>query len=213
MSFMCASVITDATDWLNSFSSQWWFLLIVFVIALLDSVFPVVPGETMVIIGGVAAGQGHYPLLVVIAAGASGAFVGDNMAYTIGYFLSAKLERRAERKPAFKRRLQWAERQIRQRGGPLLITARFIPGGRTLLTISSGVTHQPRRWFVTWIAIATVIWATYSALLGYIGGKAFADDHTKAFLTAFGIALTATVVIEIVRHLYQRRHPETVVPD
>ena len=40
---------------------------------------------------------------------------------------------------------------IRERYG-VAVTARFIPGGRSVLTISSGITHQPRIWFMSWIA-------------------------------------------------------------
>ncbi|MGD9701758.1 MAG: DedA family protein [Acidimicrobiia bacterium] len=205
---MFASIVTDLTDWLDRVSEHWWFLLIIFVIAYLDSVVPIVPSETCVIIGGIAAGQGHYPLAVVIACGATGAFLGDNTAYTIGSWAGPWFERRAERKPKTRARLDWGKQQIRTRGGLLLITARFIPGGRTMLTLASGITHQPRRWFVSWILVAAVIWATYASLLGYAGGRAFKDNHTAAFGVAFGAAVSITVLIEVVRFLRQRRHPE-----
>lgn len=201
-------VVSDVTEWLEDISAQWWFLLIILIIAFLDSVIPIVPSETTVIIGGVAAGAGDQPLLLVILAGASGAFLGDNAAYMIGARMSGYFQRRADRKPKFQRRLVWASEQIRARGGLLLITARFIPGGRTALTLSSGITHQPRSWFVRWIAVAAVIWASYAALLGYIGGKAFEDNHTMAFLFAFGAALSVTVIIEVVRH-FRNKHTVT----
>ena len=174
---LLANVVTDASEWLADFSSNWYFLAIIFSIALLDSVIPIVPGETMVIIGGVAAGRGDQWLLGVIAAGALGAFFGDNLAYFIGRRMSGTIERRAERIPKTRRRLDWATEQIHIRGGMLLITARFIPGGRTALTITSGVTNQPHRWFMWWVAIAAVIWATYAALIGYIGGQTFEEDR------------------------------------
>jgi membrane protein DedA with SNARE-associated domain len=199
-----ASVFTDLTDWLADFAANWWFLAIVFVIAFFDSVVPIVPSETMVIIGGVAAGAGDQPLLGVIACGALGAFLGDNAAYLIGARMSGLIQRRAAKRPKTQRRLEWAAEQIRFRGGLLLITARFIPGGRTALTLSSGITHQPRPWFIGWTAIAAAIWATYASLLGFLGGKAFEDDHTKAFLVAFASAIGVTVVIEIVRHVRAR---------
>ncbi len=201
---LIANVITDATDWLSDFSANWWFLGIIFVIAYLDSVVPVVPSETMVIIGGVAAGLGEQSVLAVIAAGAVGAFLGDNTAYLIGTRMSESIRRRAERRTTWQNRLDWAADQIRERGGLLLITARFIPGGRTALTVSSGITRQPHRWFVGWVAIAATIWATYATLLGFIGGRAFEDDHTKAFLFAFGGAVSVTVLIEVVRHVRSR---------
>ena len=198
---LLANVLTDAIEWLDDVSAQWWFLALVVAVAYFDSVVPIVPSETSVIIGGVAAGMGQYNVGWVILCGAVGAFLGDNTAYLLGARMSGWMSRRAERKPKFKRRLDWAAEQIRVRGGLLLITARFIPGGRTALTLSSGITHQPRRWFISWTALAAMIWATYAALLGYIGGKAFADNHTKAFIVAFGAALGITVLIEVVRHL------------
>ena len=202
---MVAGIITELTDWLDRTSGHKWFLAVILVIALLDSVIPIVPSETCVIIGGVAAGLGTQNLLAVIAAGAIGAFIGDNCAYMIGLRASAWFRRRAERKPKFARQLAWAQSQILERGGLLLITTRFIPGGRTALTLSSGITRQSRWWFIRWVALATIIWATYSALLGRIGGAAFENSHTKAFLTAFGLAIATNVVIEVVRHLRKKR--------
>ena len=202
---MLAGIITDFSDWLDRTSGHKWFLLVILVIAFLDSVIPVVPSETCVIIGGVAAGVGTQNLFAVIAAGAIGAFLGDNTAYSIGLRASDWFRRRAERKPKFARKLAWAQLQILERGGLLLITARFIPGGRTALTLSCGITRQSRWWFMRWVALATTIWATYSALLGRIGGEAFEDDHTKAFLTAFGLAIATNVLIEIARHFRKKR--------
>jgi membrane-associated protein len=192
--------VSDLIDELNELSSHWWFLAIILAIAFLDSVIPIVPSETTVILGGVAAGLGEQSLPAVIACGAVGAFLGDNTAYVIGARMSAFIRRQAAKHPKRQARLDWATAQIRNRGGLLLITARFIPGGRTALTLASGITHQPRRWFVGWIAIAATLWASYAALLGYFGGKAFADDHTTAFLVAFGTAIGITFVIEVVRH-------------
>jgi membrane-associated protein len=202
---MTAGIITDLTDWLDRISSHWWFLVVILVIAFLDSVVPIVPSETCVIIGGVAASQGHLNLLAVIGCGAVGAFLGDNTAYFIGMRASDWFHRRAERNSKFAKKLQWAREQIHLRGGLLLITARFIPGGRTVLTLSCGITRQKRIWFIAWIAIATIIWATYGALLGRLGGEAFKDNHTKAFLFAFGLAIGANVIIEVVRHFLKKR--------
>lgn len=205
---MFASLVTDLTDWLDRVSENWWFLIVILVIAYLDSVIPAVPSETCVIIGGIAAGLGAYPVGLVIVAGAVGAFTGDNTAYLIGRRAGPWFERRAERKEKTRLRLMWAKQQIRVRGGILLVTARFIPGGRTVLTLSSGITRQPHGWFVRWTALAAIIWATYAALLGYAGGRAFKDNHTAAFLVAFAAAITVTLVIELVRFIRHRRVKE-----
>ena len=195
-------VINSLTDWLDRVSGNWWFLAIILIIALLDSVIPIVPSETTVIIGGVAAssaGAASYNVVFVIIAGAVGAFIGDNLSYQIGRRASRLVERRAAKKESTAKKLKWAADQIEERGGLLLITARFIPGGRTILTLSSGLTKQSQSWFMGWVGVATIIWASYAAILGYAFGSKFEDDHTKAFLLAFGAALAVTVVIELVR--------------
>ena len=195
-------VISSLTDWLDRVSGNWWFLAIILIIALLDSVIPIVPSETTVIIGGVAAssaGAASYNVLFVIIAGAIGAFIGDNLSYQIGRRASRLVERRAAKKESTAKKLKWAADQIEERGGLLLITARFIPGGRTILTLSSGLTKQSQSWFMGWVGVATIIWASYAAILGYAFGSKFEDDHTKAFLLAFGAALAVTVMIELVR--------------
>jgi membrane-associated protein len=202
---MVAGIVTDLSSWLDRVSSHWWFLLIIVVIAFLDSVIPVVPSETCVIIGGVAASQGTQNLAIVIATAALGAFLGDNTAFLLGVRASDRFHRRAERRPRFAAKMAWAHQQINERGGLLLITARFIPGGRTALTLSCGITRQRRAWFIRWVFVATVIWASYAALLGRIGGAAFKDNHTKAFLLAFGLAIATNIVIELTRH-YMKRH-------
>ena len=201
---MLANIISDITDKLEEFSANWWFLLVIFVIALLDSIVPVVPSETLVIVGGVAAGQGTQSLWLVIVCGAVGAFTGDNLAYLLGRRFSDRVNAWADRRVKRRARLDAAGRQIRIRGGMLLITARFIPGGRTILTVSSGLTGQRWRWFAIWIAIATTIWASYAALLGFFFGQAFEDNHTLAFWLAFAAALTITALVELVRWLRHR---------
>jgi membrane protein DedA with SNARE-associated domain len=192
-------------DWLKDYSASPWFYLIIILVAFFDSFLPVVPSESMVIIGGVSAGLGQleWPLVALLAAG--GAFLGDNFAYYIGVYFSERLQQRYNKSNKGRQRLRWAQHQIENRGGNLLITARFIPGGRTLVTLSCGITGQSRRWFMKWSGIAAIIWGLYATLLGFIGGKSFQDNHTKAFLTAFSIAIVATVLVEVVRH-FRTRH-------
>ena len=119
-----------------------WFLLLLFVIALLDSVIPIVPSEFSVIAAGVAAGGGELlgdfrvlAIILVIISGSLGAYAGDSLGYWIGQRSDKTLKRLFFRGEKGEKRLFATGEQIRKRGGLLLITARFIPGGRTLSLI------------------------------------------------------------------------------
>lgn len=198
--------LQSAWDWSQEFTDSPWFYLLIFVIAMVDGFFPVVPGETTVIVGGVSAGAGDLNILVVIACGALGAMAGDSVSYGIGRFGTRRFPGFfAERQVGIER----MSRQIRERGGLLLITARFIPGGRTLLTLACGATRQPfAEWFVRWDVAAGLIWATYAGGLGYLFGdwlETRENGETIAFVAAFSTALAVTAIIELIRWQRKRR--------
>jgi len=185
-------------------SDAWWTYPFIFLFALLDSIIPLVPSETAVIAAGVVAASGGLNLAVVIAVAAAGAFCGDNIAYEIGKRARPWLERRFSG-PKAAARFEWAERLLARRGVGLIIVARFIPGGRTAVTLTAGMTHMSRGKFVLATVIAGVLWASYAALLGYFGGKTFEDNHTLAFVVAFGAALSVTALTELIRWRLRRR--------
>jgi membrane protein DedA with SNARE-associated domain len=197
-------------DWIETFTSSPWFYVVLFAVAFLDSIIPIVPSETTVILGGIAAGQDELSIVLVIVIAAFGAFLGDSTAYALGNRYSEQISGVLFRGAKGQDRLARAGDQIRKRGGLLLITARFVPGGRTALTFSCGLTQQPYlNWFLRWDIVAVVIWASYAGLLGFFFGDRFEDDHTRAFWWAFGTALTVTVLIELVRWLRNRIRPAT----
>ncbi len=204
-------MISTLLDWLETASSNPWFYLVIFVIALLDSVIPVVPSETTVILGGIAAGQNDLHLWIVILLGAGGAIAGDSLAYWIGRSAGGRLQQGLFAKESWKIRLEWAKSQLEERGGMLLVTARFVPGGRTAITVSSGITHQPYQKFLVFDIVAGFLWAGYAGGLGFYFGDRFKDDHTRAFLYAFGMALSVTALVEVVRWYRKRRATKIVL--
>ncbi|MGE5272839.1 MAG: DedA family protein [Verrucomicrobiota bacterium] len=182
-----------------------WAYAIVFLLAFLDALVPIVPSETAVITAGVVASAGDLTLGIVIPAAALGAFLGDNTAYLIGRRFGSRATERFFSSDKAKRRVAWAHDQLRERGGELIVVARFIPGGRTVVTLSAGTLEFPWHRFVVFDAIAAVIWALYASLLGYFGGKAFENAPWKGLILAFGIAFGVTGLIELVRWMLKRR--------
>ena len=61
-----------------------WAYAVVFLLALLDAILPVVPSETAVITAGVVAGSGRLSLPLIVASATAGAMAGDNTAYLVG---------------------------------------------------------------------------------------------------------------------------------
>jgi membrane-associated protein len=184
--------------------SRWTYPLLLGICAG-DAVFPALPSETAMIVCGIQAGRGQLSLAWVMAFGGVGAFLGDNLSYAGGRWIGHPLIDRFFSGERARGRLDWARRFLRERGSYVLIVARFIPGGRTATTFTSGVVGL--RWhtrFVPFIALAAVLWAAYGALLGYLGGRIFRDQPLYALLVAFGIAGAVAAGAELVRWLRKR---------
>jgi membrane protein DedA with SNARE-associated domain len=180
-----------------------WTYAFLFGVAALDVVFPLVPSETSVILAGVIASTGDLVLFAVILVAAGGAILGDNTAYVIGRTVGHRLVNRffsGERR----KRIDWAEQQIEERGGYLILVGRFIPGGRTAVTLACGLLEMRWRRFISFDVAAGLMWASYAALLGYFGGKAFEEQPWKGFVVAFVVALGITGAIEVYRWLRKR---------
>ena len=190
-------------DWV---SGEWWAYPVIFVVAVVDAFFPVVPSETVVIIGGNLASSGDLILPLVILTAAAGAVLGDNISYGIGTLVGERTVRRWFRSEKARKRLQWAERMLDERGAYIIVIARFIPGGRTAVTFSAGyIPTFPWRRFIVYDIAAGLLWATYAAMLGYFGGKTFEERPWLGLGIALLVALGLAFVVEAVRHLRQRR--------
>ena len=190
-------------DWV---SGAWWSYFVIFGAAAVDAFFPLVPSETVVIIGGNLSASGDLSLPLVILAAASGAVVGDNVSFGIGTLVGERTVKKWFSGEKSQRRLEWAERMLDERGAYIIVIARFIPGGRTAVTFSAGyIPTFPWRRFVVYDVVAGCIWASYAALLGYFGGKTFENHPFVGLLIALGVALSLGLLVEFVRHRRQRR--------
>jgi membrane-associated protein len=182
-----------------------WAYGVVFLLAVLDAVIPVVPSETVVITAGVVAAGGDLSLPLIIVAAAGGAFAGDNTAYLLGHRYGPRARERFFRGAKAQKRIGWAEQQLGERGGELIVVARFIPGGRTAVTLSAGTLRFPWRRFALFDVVAGLGWASYAALLGYFGGRTFEHAAWKGLLLALAIALAVAGGVEFTRWYLRRR--------
>lgn len=190
----------------DAVSDAWWTYPFVFGVAVLDAFLPVVPSESIVIVAGSVAGAGDLNLLLVIVAAAAGAIVGDNISYGIGRYLGEHTVKRLFKSERARKGFVWAEEQLEERGAYIVVIARFIPFGRTAVTFTAGYTHGlPWHRFIRYDVVAGVVWATYAALLGYLGGTQFEEAPWKGVLLGLGIAFGVAFVVEWVRHRRQRR--------
>jgi membrane protein DedA with SNARE-associated domain len=103
------------------------------------------------------------------------------------------------------RRLARIQNSLDRFGARLILVCRFIPGGRTGVTVTCGLVGYRRKRFVAATAFAAVVWASYAFFLGRLGGKAFADRPWAGLLLALGAALVVSGIVEGIRWVLSRR--------
>jgi len=151
----------------DAVSGSNWSYLIVFAIAMIDAFFPLVPSEATAIAAGVVAGTGGLRVELVILAAALGAIAGDNICFFAGHFLGERLNNRFFQGEKGKKQVLWARKMLEERGGYIIVVARFIPGGRTGSTFAGGFLHGISwRRFSRSDVMAGLSWSTYTGMCG-----------------------------------------------
>jgi membrane-associated protein len=185
-------------------SGSAWTYVLVFGLATLDVLAPILPSESVVVAAAALAASGRLNVVVVAMAAAAGALLGDNIAFVCGRLLDTRMRRWLEATPRRRERLEWAEHQLDRRGGTIIIGSRFIPGGRTATMVGAGLLEMPWRRFVVFDVAAAVIWALYGTAIGYFGGTAFEDEPIVGVAVALALALVAGAAIEVGRRVVGR---------
>jgi membrane-associated protein len=201
-------LFTQLTEWFDSLTGlvtdSPLTYLVILALAAIDAFFPVVPAETIVTAAAVLAGQGQLNIVWVMIAAGLGAFIGDNISYWIGRLAGRPIVERVLRGNV--ERLEGVERQFEKRGGIFIIVGRFVPGGRTMISVSAGIIHYSWPKFLLFDAIAAVIWAVQASIPGYIGGALIQDKPWLAMI--IGFALSAAVALSMAggQHWWERRN-------
>ena len=182
--------------------------LVAFILPALDALLPIVPSETAIITLGVATAGSTDPRIgVLVALAAFGAWCGDNFNYLLGRWFGPWVVRRFLSGERGTRQRAWAERSLDHYGWRLIIACRFIPGGRTAVTLTCGLIGYNHRAFMSATAVAAAIWSSYAFFIGRLGGKAFEDKPWAGLLLALGVVLAVSGLVEAYRRLRGRRTP------
>ncbi|WP_221322498.1 DedA family protein [Actinoplanes sp. L3-i22] len=177
-------------------------LVIVLAATMFDVVLPFIPSETIIVVVSVGVAETGRPLLIwVILAAASGVLAGDGLAYLIGRRSGPAVTRRLRRGKRGEAIHDWVLSVMRRHGAPLIILGRYVPGVRSATAFTAGAVGYSARRYAGFTLVGAAVWATQSALLGYLGGVAFADRPLLGFAVAWlGAGLVTLTAMIVQRH-------------
>jgi membrane protein DedA with SNARE-associated domain len=168
---------------------------VVFVPVFLETAGIPLPGETTLLLGGLAASQEEARLnvVLVIAVGACAAILGDNVGFAIGRYGGRRLVMKLAHIGNVERSMAWGERFFERHGGKTVFAARWLPGLRIFGAWIAGMVHMPWPRFAAWNAAGGICWATSVVLLGYFFGRSL--DAIESVLGIGGVV--ALVVLAV----------------
>jgi membrane protein DedA with SNARE-associated domain len=127
-------------------------------------------GETILILGGLAAHMGFLELPWVMAVALTGSFAGDQLYFYLGRHYGPRI---------IARRLSWQEsaakvyRHLHRHQNLLILFFRFFYGLRNVTPFAVGSAGISRSRFFILNLIGAVVWAVAFATAGYLSGEAF----------------------------------------
>lgn len=169
----------------------------------LDGLLPMIPSEVVILTAGVFANAGTPILLLIVVATALGVFIGDHLAYGLSRsVLGPRLTSRSKR---VSQAVAAAGRQLDRRAGLLIVTSRFVSGGRVTMNLACGTTGLPLSRFSPASAIAALAWAAYTAGLGFVGGAAFVANPLLGLAVGLGLSFAFGGIVGLIHRRATRR--------
>lgn len=183
------------TNWLD------WGYFGIFLLMVLENVIPPVPSELIMSVAGIAAGQGKMDFTLLVLAGTLGCVVGNFFWYEIGRRFGYE-----RLKPAIDRwgrwlTIEWEDVEKLRRfflrwGGPTVFVFRFMPIGRTVISIPAGLMRMPLKYFMLYTAAGSAVWNTILVGVGFWMGTNFETiDHWIAPVVTGVIVLMVLLYI------------------
>jgi membrane protein DedA with SNARE-associated domain len=176
-------------------------VLVVLVMA--ESMGVPVPGETAIILAGLAANAGRLSIVLVIAFAALAAIIGDNIGFEIGRRGGRALLERPGRFERERRRvLELGDPFFAKHGAKAVFFGRWIAGLRVWAAWLAGASEMRRSTFVLWNAAGGTAWATTVGLAAYFGGKAV--EHVVSQIGLYG-GIAVVVIALGLAYAHRRR--------
>ncbi len=176
----------------------WGGYLGIFVLMVIENVFPPIPSEVIMGFGGMAVARGDMAMVPLLLWGTAGTTVGNMFWYGIGRWIG--IERL---KPFVDRHGRWLtlcwgdveklQRFFIKHGGWVVFVFRFLPTFRTMISLPAGMAKMGLPRFLLATFAGSAIWNAVLAYAGLLMGSQF--EHLQDYVGPVAIAGTVAIVI------------------
>ncbi|MFM9046562.1 MAG: DedA family protein [Cyanobium sp.] len=177
----------------------------IFAAMFLENLFPPIPSEVIMPLGGFYVQQGKLALIPVVLAGLLGTVLGALPWYGIGRLVNEEriehwLARHGRWIGISPQELRRSHTWFNRHGTALVFWGRLIPGIRTLISVPAGIEMMPMAPFLIWTTAGSLIWTLLLTLAGFLLGEGYnrvelwLDPVTKVVKVLLVVAALAALV-------------------
>lgn len=161
-------------------ANQWLGYSAIFAAMFLENLFPPIPSELIMPLGGFYVQQGQLDLVPVVLAGLLGTVLGALPWYGIGRLINeerieAWLQRHGRWIGISADELARSRRWFSRYGTALVFWGRLVPGIRTLISVPAGIEMMPMAPFLVWTTAGSLIWTFLLTVAGMVLGEGYSN--------------------------------------
>ena len=176
-----------------------WGYAVIFVGMLLENAGLPLPGETLTLLGGYAAGSGQLNVLGVMAAAGGGAVLGDNIGYWVGRRYGWQLLLRVGgwlgQSPE---QLDGVRLRFQRHAGWSVFLGRFVAVLRVLAGPLAGAVAMPYRRFLVCNLAGALLWSSLMVSLAWLGGRWLPLERMISGVVQLGLGALLLVLLLVV---------------
>lgn len=193
---------------IEQYMTMYGYWVVFFGVMLENAGLPV-PGETILLVAGYFASQGHFHIGLVMLIAATGAVLGDNAGFAIGHHYGrGLLQRYGKYVLLTPKRIEHIDNYFKGHGNKTIFVARFITGLRVFAAIFAGASKMRWRVFLFYNVAGAIVWSILITTLGYLFGRSLPLLIYWVGKSGTILLVAAVVVFVISWHIYRRRAEE-----
>ena len=174
-------------------------------LTLLENLFPPIPSEVVLPLGGYLVGRGEMPFVLALVAATLGAVIGAVLLYGAGRAWGQdRVNRMLGKLPLVEPQdLDKGEDWFERHGQASVLLGRFVPGVRSLVSLPAGFQRMPFWRFFTLTLIGTVGWNAALIAAGYLLGSQW--KTIGEYSDYLNYAVYAVIALLLIRFVWKRR--------
>ena len=178
--------------------------------AVLENLFPPLPGDTITAFGAFLVGTGRLNFIGVYTSTTLGSLLGFMSLFMLGGFLGRRFFIRKDYRLFSRTKILKAEEWFKKYGYFMILLNRFFPGIRSAISVAAGISAFKMSKVFLLALISCSIWNFLWMLLGHFLGNNWemVEDRISRIIAQYNITIfilfISFVLFMIIKRTYQR---------